>query len=87
MVMEPCHVQLQGPPLSAKVPFVRFDPVDWMLSADKAQTDYRNKILEICICVIDFFTDRRWYKMSCSICSLHDHVRLHGKGGGCGSSS
>ena len=36
--MEPRHVQLQGPPLSAKVPFVRFDPADWMLSADKAQT-------------------------------------------------
>ena len=36
--MEPRHVQPQGPPLSAKVPFVRFDPADWMLSADKAQT-------------------------------------------------
>ena len=26
-------------PLSAKVSFVRFDPADWMLSADKVQTD------------------------------------------------
>ena len=44
--MEPRHVQLQGPHFSAKVPFVRFDPADWMLSADKAQTDYINIILE-----------------------------------------
>ena len=36
--MEPRHVQPQGPSLSAKVPFGRFDPADWMLSADKAQT-------------------------------------------------
>ena len=35
--MEPRHVQPQGHPLSAKVPFVRFDPVDWILSADKAR--------------------------------------------------
>ena len=35
--MEPRHVQPQGPPLSAKGPFVRFDPADWMQSADKAQ--------------------------------------------------
>ena len=47
--MEPRHLQLQGPPLSAKVPFVRFDPADWMLSADKTQTDYRNIILEITV--------------------------------------
>ena len=27
-MVKPCQVEPQGPPLSAKGPFVRFDPVD-----------------------------------------------------------
>ena len=56
--MEPRHVQLQGHPLYAKVPFVRFDPADWMLTADKAQTDYRDMIFEI---IIGGSTNCEWW--------------------------
>ena len=37
----------QGIKLSGKVPFVTFEQLDKELPSDKAQTDYRNIILEI----------------------------------------
>ena len=36
--MKPCHVELQGPPLSTEVPFVRLNLENWMLADHKAQT-------------------------------------------------
>ena len=36
--MEPRQVELQGPPLSTEVPFVRLNLADWMLADHKAQT-------------------------------------------------
>ena len=36
--MEPRHVELQGPPLSTEVPFVKLNLENWMLADHKAQT-------------------------------------------------
>ena len=45
--MEPLYDWSSDPPLSAKGPFVRFDPADLTIRGYKAKTDYRNIILEI----------------------------------------
>jgi len=42
----PTMIDPQTPPLSAKGPFVWYDPVDSMIRGNKAKTD-RNIILEI----------------------------------------
>ena len=40
--MEPRHIELLGPLISTKVPFVRLNLADWMLADHKAQPkDYK----------------------------------------------
>ena len=36
--MEPRHVELQGPPLSTEVPFIKLNLADYMLPDHEAQT-------------------------------------------------
>ena len=45
--VKPHYDWSSDPSLSAKGPFVRFDPVDYTIRDYKAKTDCRNKILEI----------------------------------------